>query len=45
MDEAAAGSPAGRVNTPEVVAFLAGPAVAGINGHALPADGARLALP
>ncbi len=51
MDEAAAaaGIPAGRVNTPEevaeVVAFLAGPAAAGINGHALPVDGGGLALP
>jgi NAD(P)-dependent dehydrogenase (short-subunit alcohol dehydrogenase family) len=51
MDEAAAASgiPAGRVTTPEevaaVVAFLAGPASSGINGHALPVDGGRLVLP
>ena len=51
MDEAAAAasSPAGRVSTTEevaeVVAFLAGPGAAGINGHALPVDGGGLALP
>lgn len=51
MDEAAAaaGSPSGRITTPkevaEVVAFLAGPAASGINGHALPVDSGRLVLP
>ena len=51
MDEAAAaaGIPAGRVTTPEevaeVVAFLAGPGAAAINGAVLPVDGGRLVLP
>jgi len=45
---AAAGIPRGQVNTPEevaeAVAFLVGPAAAGITGHALPVDGGGLVV-